>query len=308
MNKAEANLSLLIITFFSAIQYVFLANVPESVSNFAFLTITNLIGFGIALALFWGELFRISKKQILQSVILSAELFGFNLFVLLGTAGVSATVSSCVLSAYFVFIPVFSLVFLKKKPDKLSLIGIGIVLAGLFLIMNTDIAGIINVHILYLVVADVFFAMYIMTAGHFTAKSNPSILAMGQMLFSAIIAFVFWLGEARITNTAISLPSDAAFWGSVLFISFFIRGLYGVVQIYAQRYVSALNTSLIFSSEIVITMLMSPVLALLFGTVAEDITPWKVAGAIVMVTGILLADTSFTTAVKRRFAHEKNGL
>jgi drug/metabolite transporter (DMT)-like permease len=306
MNQVEANLSLLIITFFAAIQYVFLANVPESVSNFAFLTITNLIGFGIALALFWGELFRINKKQILQSVILSAELFGFNLFVLLGTSGVSATVSSCVLSIYFVFIPVFSFVFLNKKPDKFSLIGIGVVLVGLFLIMNTDVAGMIDVHILYLVIADAFFAMYIMTTGHFAAKSNPSILAMGQMFFNAIFALLFWLGEARITNTPISLPSDAAFWGSVLFISFFIRGLYGVVQIYAQRYVSELNTSLIFSSEIVITMLMSPVLALLFGTEAEVITLWKVTGAIVMVAGILLADSSFTTAVKRRLVHEKN--
>ncbi len=306
MNKVEANLSLLMITFFAAIQYVFLTNVPETVSNFAFLTITNLIGFGIALAVFWGELFRINKKQLLQSVILSAELFGFNLFVLLGTSGVSATVSSCVLSVYFIFIPVFSFVFLKKKPDKLSLIGIGVVLAGLSLIMSKEIAGIIDVHILYLVVADAFFAIYIMTVGNYTAKSNPSILAMGQMFFNAIFALVFWFGEARFTHTLMALPSDAAFWGSVLFISFFIRGLYGVVQIYAQRYVNALDTSLIFSSEIVITMLMSPILALLFGTKTEIITPLKITGAIVMVAGILLADASFTTAVKRRFVHEKN--
>ncbi|MEA4948216.1 MAG: DMT family transporter, partial [Petrimonas sp.] len=303
MNKLEANLSLFIITFFAAIQYVFLGNVPESVSNFAFLTITNLIGFGMMLALFWGELFRINKKQILQGLILSGELFGFNLFVLLGTSGVSATVSSCVLSAYFVFIPLFSLVVFKKKPDKFSLMGIGVLLAGLFLIMKTDIAGMIGIHILYLVVADVFFAMYIMMTGHFTAKSNPSILAMGQMFFNAIFAFVFWLGESRLANTTMSLPSDAAFWGSVLFISIFIRGLYSVVQIYAQRYVNALDTSLIFSSEIVITMLMSPVLALLLGTEAEAITSWKLAGAITMTAGILIADSSFTTAVKRRLFH-----
>ena len=45
MNKLEANISLLAITFFAAIQYVFLANIPADVSSFAFLAITNLIGF-----------------------------------------------------------------------------------------------------------------------------------------------------------------------------------------------------------------------------------------------------------------------
>ncbi|MDO5573247.1 MAG: DMT family transporter [bacterium] len=305
MNKTEANISLFIITFFSAIQYVFLANIPESVSDFAFLTVTNLIGFGIAFAFFFGELFRIDKKQIIQSLVLSAELFGFNLFVLLGTSGVGATVSVCVLSAYFLFVPLFSLILFKKKPDKFSLIGIATALMGLMIILNRDISGITNIHILYLVAADVFFALYILTVSHYTSKSNPSILAMGQMFFNAIFALIFWIGEAHLTHTPMSLPSDAKFWGSVLFISLFIRGMYGVVQIYAQRYVSALNTSLIFSSEIIVTMLMSPVLALLFGTQAEVITPLKIVGAIVMTGGILIADSSFTDGIRRRLTHEK---
>ena len=74
---------------------------------------------------------------------------------------------------------------------------------------------------------------------------------------------------------------------------------------YAQRYVSPLNTSLIFSTEIIITMLMSPLLALLFGTQAEPITPFRLAGAVVMVLGILLADPSVIGAWKRRLGHGK---
>ena len=75
---------------------------------------------------------------------------------------------------------------------------------------------------------------------------------------------------------------------------------------YAQRYVSPLNTSLIFSTEIIITMLMSPVLALLFGTQPERITALRLAGAGVMVLGILLADPSVTGALKRRLRHEEH--
>ena len=102
-----------------------------------------------------------------------------------------------------------------------------------------------------------------------------------------------------------SLPLDPAFWAGVIYISFFIRGLYGIVQIYALRYVSPLNTSLIFSSEVVMTMMMSPVMAALFGMPRELITPMRAVGALVMVLGILAADSSIYGRLKRRRAHAK---
>lgn len=305
MNKREANVSLFIITFFAAIQYAFLEGVPDSVSHFAFLCVTNLIGFLLTLAVFFSELFRVDRKQIRQSLLLSLELFGFNVFLLLGSS-VGATVSACVLSAYFVFLPLLSLLLFKFKSDKMTLCAVGVVLAGLALMMLEDPAGLKDIHFLYLLIADVFFALYILTVGRFTAGSNPSILAMGQMLFNCLIALLFWVGQSAIQKTPLSLPTDSAFWGSAIFIGFFIRGLYGIVQMFAQRYVSPLNTSLIFSTEIIITMLMSPVLALLFGTQPERITPLRLAGAGVMVLGILLADPSVTGALKRRLRHEKS--
>ena len=305
MNKREANVSLFIITFFAAIQYAFLEGVPDSVSHFAFLCVTNLIGFLLTLAVFFSELFRVDRKQIRQSLLLSLELFGFNVFLLLGSS-VGATVSACVLSAYFVFLPLLSLLLFKFKSDKMTLCAVGVVLAGLALMMLEDPAGLKDIHFLYLLIADVFFALYILTVGRFTAGSNPSILAMGQMLFNCLIALLFWVGQSAIQKTPLSLPTDSAFWGSAIFIGFFIRGLYCIVQMFAQRYVSPLNTSLIFSTEIIITMLMSPVLALLFGTQPERITPLRLAGAGVMVLGILLADPSVTGALKRRLRHEKS--
>lgn len=304
MNKLEANISLFIITFFAAIQYPFLQGVPDTVSHFAFLCITNLIGFLLTLAVFSSELFRVDKKQIVQSLVLSLELFGFNVFLLLGSS-VGATVSACVLSAYFVLMPVLSFLLFKVKSDRMTLCAVGVVLAGLALMMLQDPAGLKDIHFLFLVIGDVFFALYILTAGKYSAGSNPSILAMGQMLFTCLIALVFWMGESAIVKTVPSLPADSAFWGSVIFIGVFIRGLYTIVQMFAQRYVSPLNTSLIFSTEIIITMLMSPVLALLFHTQPEAITPLRMIGAIVMVAGILLAEPSVTGALKRRLRHEK---
>ena len=303
MNKLEANVSLFIITFFAAIQYAFLSGVPESVSHFAFLCITNLIGFLLVLAMFFSELFRLDKKLVKQSALLSAELFGFNFFILLGSKNIDATVTACVLSSYFVFVPIFAYLFFKQKPDKNSLVGIAIVLIGIFFMMNCNVRGLMKINILFLVIADIFFAIYILTAGNFTVGSNPSILALGQLYFNFIFALLCWTVEMTFNHQTLTLPRAPAFWGSVIFISFFIRGLYGVVQIYAQRYVSALNTSLIFATEIIMTMIATPFLTKLFNLRGEEgnITSIRIAGAVIMVIGILASDSSVTDALLKKW-------
>ena len=136
MNRLSANISLYIITFFAAVQYAFLANVPDSVSNYAFLAVTNLIGFLITFAVFFQELKRLDKKQVIQSFVLSLELFAFNMFLLLGSRGMSATVVACVLSSYFAFIVILSFLIFHKVPDKNKVIAVFIVLAGVFLMMD----------------------------------------------------------------------------------------------------------------------------------------------------------------------------
>ena len=299
MNKLEANISLLIITFFASVQYVFLAGVPDNVSHFAFLCITNLAGFMIALAFFFGELFRLDSKQILQSMLLSAELVVFNLFMLLGARGISTTVTAAVLSAYFVFIVIFSAVFMKQRPGLGIVIGVMAVLAGLFLMTDADYRGLMNANIVYLVIADAAFALYVMTVGAYASASNPSILAMGQMFFCFVFSLVLWAVDALFFGASFSLPSESAFWVSVIYISFFIRGLYGIIQIYAQRYVTPLNTSLVFSTEIVMTMAVSPVMTRLFGTMPESITTLRIAGSILIVLGLLITEPVVFNALTR---------
>lgn len=305
MNRLTANFSLYAITFFAAVQYVFLANVPEDVSSFAFLAVTNLIGFIITFCVFFAELQRLDRKQILQSLVLSMELLGFNLFLLWGSRGVDATVTACVLSSYFVFVVLLSRLIFRQKADKGKYFSIVIVLLGVFFMMDADFMALMNRNVLFLVIADIFFAMYLLTAEKYASSSNPSILAMGQTFFNFVIALGCWGVESAVRGRPFSLTADPKFWGSVFFISFFIRGLYGIVQIYAQRYVSPLNVALIFSTEIIMTMLLSPLLSQLLGTRGEKITPLRVLGAVVMMCGILLADPAFADRLRRRFAHAK---
>ena len=299
MSRLEANISLLIITLLGAVQYVFLANVPESVSHFAFLCITNLVGFLITLAFFFGELFRLDRRQIFQSMLLSAELVLFNLFMLIGAKGISTTIMAAVLSSYFMFVVIISAVMAKKLPTAGTIAGAFSVLAGLFLMTNADIRGLMNANVFYLIAADIAFAAYVMSVGAYAPNSNPSILAMGQMFFCFVFSLLLWLGEAVFFGASLTLPEDPAFWGSVIYVSFVMRGLYGIVQIYAQRYVTPLNTSLIFSTEIIMTMLLSPLMTRFFGTPPEIVTSMKAAGSIMIVAGLLITEPVIYDSLRR---------
>ena len=300
INKLEANYSLIIITFFSSLQYIFLSGVPAGIPDSAFVCITSFIGFILLFLVFYNELFRLDRSHIIQCLFLSIQLFIFNYFLLMGSNKLDAVTISCVISAYFMFVPIIEIVVFKVFPTRSKIISIAVVLIGILFIMNWEIGNLLNINILFLIIADISMAAYVISTGYFASRSNPSILAMGQLLFIAIISFISWNIEARIKGMRMTLPAEPMFWGSVIFISVFIRGMYTVVQTYAQRFVSPLNTSMIFSTEIIITMLTSTAVGRYFGLHVSEfvITTNMCIGAVLMVAGILIGDPSILEAFK----------
>ena len=305
MNRLEANISLLFITFFASVQYVFLIWIPDSVSHFAFLCVTNLLGFIMSLAFFFGELFRLDVKQVKQSMILSGQLVVFNIFLLLGVSGLGASMTNALLSTNFIFIAVIILMEYKQIPDTGTFLGMIIALIGLLLMSEAKFSEFLNVNVLYILASNIAFAFYVVSVGKYSASSNPSIIAMGQMFFCFVFSFILWIFEVLVMGYSFSLPSTPEFWGSVIFISFFIRGLYGIVQVYAQRYVSPINTSLIFATEILMTMAVSPILSKYLGTKPDNITWPKIIGGIAIVFGVMLGEPQFLGALRRLMKGEK---
>lgn len=294
MNKLQANASLLAITLLAGIQYAFLKNVPDTVSHFAFLFITNLIGLLIGMIVLGGELRRADWKQFLCSAMLAGLLLGFNFFMLIGAGHLDTIVTSFTITAYIVFVPAVSLLF-HRRVTRNQIAGMMIVLAGLAFSMRINLNGFLNPYVLCLITADLFFAIYIVFAEQICGKMNPAVLLIGELFFGSLFSLAGWLiqdGFHRLT-----LPRDPAFWGSALFVAFFIRGLYGLVQLYAQRYMNAIQVSLIFSTEIIFTLALSPILSRLMGTGAEPMDVFKAAGCIMIMSGVLVADQNVMSAI-----------
>lgn len=303
MNRLEARSLLVLITFFASIQYVFIGAVTDEYSPFGFLCVTNLIGFVIMLVLFAGTIFadfyRITKKDIIHGLFLSLELTGFNTFTLIGVSGAGATVSACVLSSYFVFIPIITYIHKRTKPSRNIVTASVIAVIGLGMVAGFDPKGFFDLHTLALVAADICFALYTISVGKYSADSSPTFLAIGQLLWCFLITLVLWGAESLVMGRSMTLPDGPSFIICLFYVGIFLKGIYTIAQVNSQRFISPIETSLIFSTEIIMTMLLSPILGKLFGIPEDEITVMRLIGGSLVIVGILIADENIYKKIRK---------
>ena len=297
------------ITFFASIQYVFIGAVSDDYSPFGFQCITNLIGFVIMVVMFFGtivaEMYRLTKSDILHGIILSLERTGFTTLSLIGVSGSGATVSACILSSYFVFIPVVAFVAKKEKPKKGILIASVLAVIGLGMVGGFDVGAFFDIHTLALIAADICFALYTYSVGKFTTNTSPTFLAIGQMLWCSVITLILWGAQSLIMGQPMVLPSSPSFMICLFYVGIFLKGIYTISQIHAQRYISPIDTSLIFSTEIIMTMVFSPLLGYIFDVPKEEITVLRVLGGLLVIIGILIADEKIYKKITSVFKRKK---
>lgn len=285
-----ATLGLIFITFLAAIQYIFLRNIPDSVSTFAFICITNLIGVAVLAVAQLKKVLQTGKSAWKKGVLFALELTGFNFFTILGSKSMDAVIVSSVISLYFVFITPM-LLLLKKRVNFFSSIATVIAILALLLMFGADTDALFSSSdVIYLIIADFFFAAYVVSVSVLGEKEDSLQLSFAQMVFSTVFAFVGWVIESVSGHGSLSIPKQADFWVSAVFIGIGIRAVYGILQISCQKYVSALKASLIFSAEVIITLMTNPIMCRLFNMEYTPPTVFQIIGGVFLIIATLMVD------------------
>ena len=285
MNRVQANLLLLSVSFLWGIQYFFIKDIE--IATFAFLTLTYGLGFLILLLPFWHKLSGFTIKIALQSSILALVLVTFNLLLCEGLQLLEASfVSFAINAAYLIFILLFTHL-LKGSITKSNCIGVLMSIGGLALITG----HIENLHswlgLAKIVAAAALFALHVLLVGRIAKSTDTLVLSIGQMFFCTIFCFLGWLLLYPETFGQITLAGE--FWINVLLIAIFIRGYTTIAQIYAQKFILPIDASLILSLEILFTLVSSTFLSSLLGLVSEDLSFHKVAGCLVICLGLIVS-------------------
>jgi len=289
VTRTESNIILFSITLCWASSYIFIKNLPATLSAFAYLTMTAGLASIILFIVFFKRLRDFNKKVLLRSAVMAAILCVNLVFEKLGIASIPASTASFIASLNIVIVPLL-LLFFKKKPSKNNLLGIFVILMGLALSSGIKIGQPLEIGILYMFFACFFMAVYIICTDRFTKGYDPLLLGVGQMFFTALIAFVLWSFEEPRTFLALTYSNEML--ANIFMLAFFSKAYAYIMLMYSQKYANPLNVTVIASTEPIVTMVLALLIPSTFG-VTESFTLIKLTGAVFIAGGAICAGTSF---------------
>ncbi len=290
MTRTESNIVLFSITLCWASSYIFIKNLPDTLSPFAYMTMTAGIASIIMVIVFIRRFREFSKALLLRSAIMASVICGNMIFEKLGIALIPASSASFVSSMNIIIVPLLMLVFFKKKPTANNILGIALILGGLTLTSGIRAGHALEPGVLFMAAGCIFMAVYIICVDNFTKRYDPLLLGVGQIFFTTILSFIFWLIEEPATFFSIEYTKEMM--ANIFLLAFFAKAFAYIMLMYSQKYANPISVTIIASTEPVVTLALALLIPGTYG-VSEQFTPVKLIGALLITCGAVCAGTGF---------------
>ena len=189
------------------------------------------------------------------------------------------------------FVPLFSVIFLRKKIAVLTWASILLGLVGLFLLCidPSDMTSINTGDILALICA-VFYAVQIMLIDKFLEDGVNGIqLSFMQFAVAAVLSVIamFIFEKPIIADIKTAAPS-------LLYSGIMSCGIAYTLQIVGQKNASPVVASLLMCLESVFAVITASII------LHEALAPREMAGCLIMFAAILISQVSETLSAKKR--------
>lgn len=179
-----------------------------------------------------------------------------------------------------VFVPVFGFVLLRRRPHRVTLVGIVVAVVGLVLLTDPGgggtTTGFGRGELLTLGCA-VAFAAHLVILGETAHRHDPIRLAAIQVTVVAVTCAIagVWLGGYAFPSSALAAAAAAAVLATALAF---------VLQVFGQRTVPPSRAALL--------LLLEPVVAGLLAAVRGDgLTPTQLGGAVLILLAVAATET-----------------
>ncbi len=242
-------------------------------------------------ALFMLPAVWIYKSEI-KSCLLYGTLLGFLLWLgyLAQTWGMlwtKAANSGFITGLLIVFIPIFQIIFFKTWPRWRQTFSIMTATAGLWFLTGGT-SGFNRGDSLTLMCA-VSFALHILVIDQSRKKSlNPILLNFIQCLVTGILSFALGIG-LKLPMMPLALKP----WIVIMYLSLAATVFCLIAQIWAQKFLSPIQCSLI--------LILEPIFGALFAWKFghETFTSFNIFGAVLIVAALVLANLNYSSLDKR---------
>ena len=262
--------------------------------------ITALIA-GIVLLFTNKKAFKITKKEL--PVLVFYGVFGVALMQWSYSNAVSLLpISVALLIEYtaIVIVPLVSLLLFKEKVRPRLWFGIAAVLIGLAIVSNIWNSALNPLGVAWAIMAAVCLSIYFLIGEHTQRKRD----AMSTLFYTFAVAAIFWAimnlinpGKVIVINLEFNLGGNLSgismpVWAGLLWIGIMGSFIPMLLDYIALGNLSATAVGVIATAETVFATVFA------WAWLNESMTTLEVIGGLIVVAGIILAETSRTSSIK----------
>ena len=194
-----------------------------------------------------------------------------------GLQGTSASKAAFITGMFVVITPALQAVLLRRSPKPVTLLGVVLAVAGLWLLSGGGVDG-WNVGDTRVLLCAVAYSAHIIVLGSVGHHHDVRPFTLVQLATVAVAC-----SGIALATEPLSLPSETSVWVALIVTGVFGSAVAFAVQTYAQRILSPTKTALILISE--------PAFGGLFGWLAgERLGIAGATGAALILTGMLTAE------------------
>lgn len=244
-------------------------------------------------ALLLGFIFRkhlaaASRQTWAAGILVGAFLFSSYALQTFGLAYTTSSKAGFITGLSVVLVPVFSVVWLRRKPGPGAWLGVSAATVGLALLSLTGGDWLPTYGDLLTFLCAIGFALHVVAVGRFAGPHDPVALAVIQL--GAAAAFS-WIGQLLSAGTMGPGVTEVLWWSGPahVVVALLICGILAtaaafLLQNVLQPYTTPTHTALIFAAEPVFSAVFAYLL------LGEQMTPRGYLGAALMVAGMVLAE------------------
>jgi drug/metabolite transporter (DMT)-like permease len=277
-DKRRAEVMLIGITVVWGLTFALVKKSLNTVEPFTFMAWRFWIAAVVMGALSARHFKDLDMKIVRDGMLLGVLLYASYSFQTFGLKYTTAGNAGFITGLFIVFTPLLAAIFLKHKPNMMSMIAVAVALIGLgFLSIRSGFA--IRMGDALVLVCAFLYSVHIVLLDGYTKKYDLLLLTFTQML---IVAVMFTISGLVFEHFAV--PKTGFVWMSLLVCGLLASAAAFYVQGYAQRILTPTRTSMV--------LIMEPVFSVIFGIIilSEHLT-WRMwVGCALILAGMLLTE------------------
>ena len=302
MNRLQANLCLICVTLCWSTEVIIFACIPVGILPFATTVITSGIAAVILFACFFKrigqEMKKNGRKLLLRCLLLGVLKTAYDILFLYGLEYFDVSTGAFTFSITVVVLPVILLT-MKKQVNKKTWISVVLVLAGIVCALGSSLYNAQIPGLLIMFAGCAVRAFFIVKLNEYAKEHDPVTISAWISVIGTALAFIIWVAVQPRTFAAI--PWSGTVIASFFIYAYFICAFAQTLNIFAQKRATATGATIIYSLEIVFSLIWSYTLP---ESLIDRVTPspFHVIGALFIVSGSLIEILEFKRGGRSRDA------